>query len=135
MARRRFFVFEAVIKDDERGLLTRDGRLIKLVGPGKYRALDFGRKLAMEVVKVVRAEIAPERGLMIQAAHPDIARDNFEIVRAGPTQVAIVSFDGDPKHVVLPNTTRVFWKTLTRVDVDLVETADTLRVSKDHLNK
>ena len=26
-----------------------------------------------------------------------------------------VSFDGEPKHVVLPNTTRAFWKTLTLV--------------------
>jgi regulator of protease activity HflC (stomatin/prohibitin superfamily) len=135
MARHRFFVFEAVIRDDERGILTRDGRFEKLVGPGRYSALDFGRKLAIEVVKVVRAEIMPERALMLAAAAPDVARDNFEIVRAGPTQVAVVSFDGDPKHVVLPNTTRAFWKTLTKVDVDLTETADTLRVSKDILNK
>jgi regulator of protease activity HflC (stomatin/prohibitin superfamily) len=56
-------------------------------------------------------------------------------VQAGPTQVAIVSFDGDPKHLVLPNTTRVFWKTLTKVDVELIETASDFRVSKTHMNR
>jgi hypothetical protein len=36
-----------------------------------------------------------------------IAATRFEIVQIDPTGVAIVSLDGEPKHLVLPNTTRV----------------------------
>ena len=43
--------------------------------------------------------------------------------------------DGDAKHLVLPNSTRAFWKTLTAIDVELVDTAGSLRVDKRHLDK
>ena len=56
-------------------------------------------------------------------------------MQAGPTEVAIVSFDGDPKHIVLPNTTRAFWKTLTSVDVEMIETANEMRIVKAHVDK
>lgn len=51
------------------------------------------------------------------------------------TEVAIVSLDGEAKHLVPPNTTRAFWKTLTSVDVELIDTATELRVAKHHLNR
>lgn len=135
MAHRNWFRFEVVVKDDERGFLTRNGQFIKLIGPGKYKVFDFERELGAEVVKVVHAEMPVQRALTLLKTHPELVADHFEIVQAGPTQVAIVSFDGDPKHLVLPNSTRVFWKTLTEVEVELIETADDFRVSKQHLNK
>jgi regulator of protease activity HflC (stomatin/prohibitin superfamily) len=135
MARRKWFRYQIVVRDDERALLTRNGRFVRLIGPGKYTALDFGRELEAEVVKVVRSEITPERALTLRQADPDLFDEHFEIVQTGPTQVAIVSFDGDPKHLVLPNSTRAFWKTITNVEVELIETADNFRVSKSHLNK
>ncbi|WP_088343660.1 MULTISPECIES: slipin family protein [Rhodomicrobium] len=132
---RNWFSFEVILKDDERAFLTREGRFVKLVGPGKYSAFDPGHELAAEIVKVVRAEIPAERALMLAKAHPEFAAEHFEIVQAGPTQVALVSFDGDPKHLVLPNTTRAFWKTLTKVEVERIETAEDFRVARQHLNK
>ena len=56
-------------------------------------------------------------------------------MQAGPTEVAIVSLDGEPKHLVLPNTTRAFWKTLTKVDVERIDAATEMRVAKRHLDK
>jgi regulator of protease activity HflC (stomatin/prohibitin superfamily) len=135
MARKSWFRFQVVVKDDERAFLTRNGRFVELLGPGKYTRFDFDRELAAEVVKIVRAEIPAERALMLQKAHPEIAEENFTIVQTGPTQIAIISFDGDPKHLVLPNNTRVFWNTLTKVGVELIETADDFRIADKHLNK
>ena len=125
----------AVVKDDERAFLTRNGRFEKLLPPGRFTELDPLRQLAVEIVKVVRAEIAPEKALLLAKTEPDIAEQNFTIVRAGPNEVAIVSMDGEPKHLVLPNTTRAFWKTLTAVDVELIDTAAALRVEKRHLDR
>jgi len=129
------FTFKVVVKDDERAFLTRDGRFVRLLGPGRFVAVDPGRRLAAEVVKVARAEIAADKALLLARAHPEVAAEHFEIVQAGPTEVAIVSFDGEPKHQVLPNTTRAFWKTVTRVDVERIDAGTEVRVAKRHLDK
>jgi len=125
----------AIVRDDERAFLTRNGRFEKLLGPGRFTAFDPLGELSVETVKVLRAEIAPERALLLARTEPDLAEENFAIVQPGPTEVAIVSMDGEPKHLVLPNTTRAFWKTLTRVTVETIDTAATLHVAKRHLDK
>jgi len=133
---RRYSVyFDAVVKDDERGFLYRDGRFERLLEPGRHSQLDPLAKLGAEIMKVVRAELPAERALLFEKTQPEIAEKHFSIVQAGPTEVAIVSFDGEPKHLVLPNTTRAFWKTLTQVDVEMIDTAVDMRIAKRHLDK
>ena len=129
------FKFRVVVKDDERAFLARDGRFERLLGPGRFVALDYGRRLTAEVVKVARAEIAVDKALLFAKAHPEVAAENFEIVQAGPNEVAIVSLDGEPKHLILPNTARAFWKTITKVDVERIDAATEVRVAKRHLDK
>lgn len=124
-----------VVKDDERAFLARNGRFERLLAPGRFSAFDPLGRLSAEVMKVVRAEIPADRALLLEKTQPQIADDNFEIVQAGPTEVAIVSFDGEPKHLVLPNSTRAFWKTLTAVEVERIDTGSELRVSKRHLDR
>jgi len=91
------FKFKIVVKDDERAFLFRDGRFERLLGPGRFIAFDYGRRLTAET--------------------------------------AMVSLDGEPKHLVVPNTTRAFWKTLTKVDVERIDAAAEVRVAKRHLDK
>lgn len=129
------FWFEVVVKDDERAFLARDGRFERILQPGRFAAIDLGRNLTAEVVKVVRAEMAPEKALLLQRTHRPLAEQNLAIVQVGPHEVAIVSFDGEPKHLVLPNTTRAFWKVLTDVGVERIDTDEELRVAKRHLEK
>ena len=133
--RRMGFWSEITIKDDERAFLARDGKLVRLLAPGRFRAFDPGWRLTAEVVKVARAEIAIEKARLVERTDPALAADNLEIVQAGPGEVAIVSFDGEPKHIVLPNTARAFWKTLTRVDVERIDAAADMRVAKAHLDR
>lgn len=127
--------FKAVVRDDQRAFLTRSGRFERLLEPGKFSAFDPSGALAAEVADVVRAELSADKALLFQKTHPEIAAAHFEIVRTGPTQVAIVSFDGEPRHLVLPNSTRAFWKTLTAVEVELIDTADSFAIAKKHLDK
>ena len=56
-------------------------------------------------------------------------------MQTGPNEVAIVSFDGESKVLVLPNTTRAFWKALTEIEVERIDTAAELRVAKRYLDK
>jgi regulator of protease activity HflC (stomatin/prohibitin superfamily) len=128
-------MFKAVVKDDERAFLTRDGRFVRLLEPGRFTQFDPLGQLRAEVVKVVRAEVPADKALLFARTHPAIAAEHFEIVQVGPTEVAIVSLDGEPKHLVPPNTTRAFWKTLTRVDVERIDADSELRVAKRHLDR
>jgi regulator of protease activity HflC (stomatin/prohibitin superfamily) len=132
---KKLLMFRVVVKDDERAFLTRDGRLERLLAPGRFSTFDPFGQLDAEVVKVARAEIPAEKAILLAKTHPDIAAENFEIVQLGPTEVAIVSFDGEPKHLVMPNTTRAFWKTLTRVQVERIDAASDARVAKRHLDR
>ena len=132
MARMRIW-FNVTVKDSERAFLTRDGRFERLLGPGKFSALDWNASLAAEVLPVLRAEIAPEKAFLLQTTHPHIAEDHFEFVQTGPGEVAIVSLDGEPKHLVGANSTRVFWKTVTKVSVERIDTEKDLRIAPGHL--
>jgi regulator of protease activity HflC (stomatin/prohibitin superfamily) len=129
------FTFKVVVKDDERAFLTRDGKFERLLGPGRFTALDYGNRLAAEIVKVGRTEIPAEKALRIARTHPEVAADNFEIVQLGPHEVAIVSLDGEPKHMVMPNTTRAFWKAVTTVKVERIDAEAEMRVARQHLDK
>lgn len=126
---------QVIVRDDERAFLSRDGKFEKLLRPGRHTEFDWDSRLSAEVMKVVRAEFPADRALLFEKTHPALAEEHFEIVQAGPNEVAIVSFDGEPRHLVMPNTTRAFWKTLTRVDVERVDTASEMRVAKRHLDK
>lgn len=127
--------FNVVVRDDERAFLTRDGRFERLLEAGRHVELDLRNQLKAEVVKVVQAELPAERALLFEKTHPRVAADNFVIVQPQAHEVAIVSMDGAPKHLVMPHTTRAFWKTLTLVEVETIDTAADMRVTKEHLAK
>jgi len=134
-AKRAIFNLYVTVKDDERALIYRGGKFERLAGPGKTSIFDPFANASAEVLKVVRTELAAEKALLLKKTHPRLAAEHLEIVQAGPTEVAIVSFDGEPKHIVLPNTTRAFWKTITRVDVEKIETNGGLRVPQRIIEK
>lgn len=127
--------FNVVVRDDERGFLTRDGQFVRLLGPGRHREFDPSNKLKAEVVKVTQAEVPIEKALLFDKSHPSFASEHFVIVQPIDHEVAIVSMDGAPKHIVLPHTTRAFWKTLTHVEVETIDTSSGLRITKEHLAK
>jgi regulator of protease activity HflC (stomatin/prohibitin superfamily) len=132
---RLFGVFKIDVKDGQRALLFRDGRFVEVLGPGRYARFDPARRLTSETFDVLQAELPAERALLFAKAYPAVAREHFAIVQPGPSQVAIVSLDGDPRHLVVSNTTRAFWKTLTTVDVEVVDTKADFRVAQQHLEK
>lgn len=125
--------FKLTVFDDERAILRRDGRLVRLAGPGRVQSYDPSHRLSATKYKVVGTECPADVARVLAAADPAAARDNLEFVQPGPTEVAIVKLDSEPLHVVKPNTTRVFWKAVTDVSVVLIDTNADPRVSKDHL--
>jgi regulator of protease activity HflC (stomatin/prohibitin superfamily) len=128
-----FLMTRLTVKDGERALLTRNGRLERVLEPGRHRLFDPRHELTAEMFNVVRAEFPAERYAVLNAARPDLAADLFEVVETKANEVAIVSLDGRPVVLMVPWQVRVYWKVATRVDVERVDVANDPRVSARHL--
>src|SRR5262245_63032858 len=121
------------VKDGERAFLTRNGKLERVLAPGRYRLLDPMRRLGVEVFQAVRSEFPAERYAVLKAARPDLAAALFEAVQTKADEVAIVSLDGRPTHLMAPWQTRVFWKVATGVEAEHIDVAVDPKVAPRHL--
>jgi regulator of protease activity HflC (stomatin/prohibitin superfamily) len=106
---------------------------VRVLEPGQHRFVDPLRKLVFETYKVIRGELPMERYLVLRQALPDEAARLVELVETHADEVAIVSLDGRPVHVLSPWQARVYWKVVTRVDVERIDIARDLKVTQRHL--
>ena len=130
---RGMFHLTVVVKDDERALLARDGKFLRVLGAGRHKLLDPFRQLTAETFKIVRGELAWDRYATIASVAPKVAADNFVAVKTEAGEVAIVSFDGQPTHLMAPWQTRAFWKGVSKIEVERVDAKASLRIEKAHL--
>ena len=127
---RRLFTFRVIVKDDERAFLVRDGRFERVLEPGRHAIVDLRGSLKAEVFNVVRQEFPADRYEVLARSHPAVAEALFEPVTTAAHEVAIVSFDGLPNVVVGPFTRKVYWKVLTRVGIERIDTRGVLRLTQ-----
>jgi regulator of protease activity HflC (stomatin/prohibitin superfamily) len=127
------FVLRVTVKDGERGLLMRNGRFERVLGPGRHRLIDPLRELSVEVIGIVRAEFPADRHAVLKSARPDLVADMFEAVETRADELAIVNLDGRPVHLMGPWQTRVFWKLATRVEVERIDVTGDRKVAPRHL--
>ena len=130
---RSIMMLRVTVKDGERALLTRNGRFERVLEPGRHRLFDPARELVVEVFAIVRAEFPADRYAVFKAARPDLASTLFEAVETKAGELAVVSLDGRPVHLIGPWTTRVFWKLATRIDVERIDAAADPKVAARHL--
>ena len=130
---RLFLTLDVTVKDGERAIVKRDGRFERVLEPGRHRLFDPMRKLTADVYAVVRTEFRLDDYNVLKSARPDLAVALFEAVETHSGELAVVSFDGRPVHLVGPWSTRVFWKVATRVDVERIDVASDPKVAPRHL--
>src|SRR5262245_4336415 len=130
---RQYLMLRLTVKDGERAFLMRNGRFERALGPGRHRLFDPLRGLSVELHDAVRAEYPAERFAVRKAARPDLAAEMFEPVETKADEVAIVSLDGRRSYLMGPWQTRVFWKVVTRVDVERIDVANDPKVAPQHL--
>ena len=118
---RHLLMLRVTVKDGERALLTRNGRFERVLGPGRHRLFDPLRALKVETFPVVRAEFPADRYAVLKAERPELAAELFEAVETRADELAIVSLDGRPTHLVGPWQLRVFWKVATAVEVERID--------------
>ncbi|MBK9081757.1 MAG: slipin family protein [Rhizobiales bacterium] len=133
---KRFFAWVIVVVcDGERVLVTRDGRLDRLLKPGRHVVYDPSGGLEIERVSIVRAEFPIERARLIQSVRPDIAEELFEFVETTLGEVAIVYYDGQPVNFIWGVRTRAFLKGATRLDFERFDTDASIKLDAKTLAK
>ena len=130
---RHLFTLRVTVQDGERAILTRNGRFERVLEPGRHTLFDPLREIAVEIYNVVRAEFSAERYAVLKTARPDVAEALFEAVETKADEIAIVSLDGRPMHLLGPWQVRVFWKVATRVEVERVDVTTDRMVAQRHL--
>jgi regulator of protease activity HflC (stomatin/prohibitin superfamily) len=132
---RYLFSLHVTVKDGERAIVSRNGRFERVLDPGRHTLFDPNRQLGVEIHQVVRTEYPAERYNVLKSARPDIAAELFELVETKGEEVAIVGLDGQQMHLVAPWSTRVFWKVVTKVEVEHIDIASDPKVKPRHLAK
>jgi regulator of protease activity HflC (stomatin/prohibitin superfamily) len=130
---RHLMMLRVIVKDGERALLMRNGRFERVLEPGRHTMFDPKGELNADLFPVVRAEFVADRFAVLKAARPDLAGALFELVETKADEVAIVSLDGRPLHLMGPWQTRVFWKVATKIEVERIDVARDPRVAPRHL--
>jgi regulator of protease activity HflC (stomatin/prohibitin superfamily) len=130
---RYLFTLRVTVKDGERAFVTRDGRFERVLEPGRHMLFDPARRIAVELYNVVRAEFPADKFAVLKSARSDLAAELFELVEPRAGELAIVSLDGRPVHLVGPWQSRAFWKVVTRVDVERIDVASEPKVAARHL--
>ena len=105
---RSLLMLRVTVKDGERALLLRNGRLEQVLDPGRHRLFDPARELTAEIFNVVRAEFPADRYAVLKAARPDLAAALFEAVETKSGELAVVELrwpagapDGSVDHARL----------------------------------
>ena len=121
-----------IVAENQRGLLIKDGRLLRVLEPGRHTYWRVGGRLLCELFEAQGVFTSPWAALM-EKNHPDLADRYFMTVRAGADEVAVVSLDGRPTMIVRPGEVIHVWKVLQTVDVVRIRPDETPEVPRAEL--
>ena len=122
------------VRDTERAFVFRNGQLYDVLGAGKHRIASFSEKIDIERYDVITSDVPDRLVKSVEAAKPELMDKLFLSVQTGESQVAIIYVDGLPTYVLEPWRKKSYWKVMTKVSVDCINTADELRPTKAQLN-
>ncbi len=123
-----FWTKRVVIGDGERGLVYRNRRFERLLAPGVYKLFDPLDRTVVIVHNLSKPEYAGnDTDVLIAQLGADLSA-NFVLADIGMQQVGLVSKNGKLEDVLAPGTCKLYWKGLTKIDVQTVSLADTLEV-------
>lgn len=111
-----------VVGDNERALLTSQGRFERMLEPGVHWMWSLGRDIGVELHNVQGRVFSSQWAEFLMNKRPDVIERYFELVETGDREVAVVSWDGKVDGVVRPGQKVLYWRdagavTFERFDV------------------
>ena len=123
---------EVIVAENQRGLLVKDGRLLRMLDPGRHVLWDWDNRLRAEIVPA-QGNFASPWAAINEKLHPEMAAEYFEIVRPAEGQVAVVWLDGRASLIVRPGQVVHIWKALNDVRVETFDVLERPRLDKAQL--
>jgi len=121
-----------VVAENQRGLLIEDGRIIRVLGPGRHRIANWLGRKRVEIFDATGLFTSPWAEIM-EKRHPELAEANFVTVRPTEGEVAVVWVDERPAWVVRPGQVLRVWNALDAVRVDRFDVDARPRLDKSEL--
>lgn len=121
-----------VIAENQRGLLIEDGRITRIVEPGRHRVWNLLGRKRVEIVGATGVFVSPWAEV-IAKRHPDLAAENFVVVQPGEGQVVAVWIDGKAVRIVRPGELTLVWKVMSDVRVETFDTEANPRLDRRQL--
>jgi len=118
----------AVLAENERAIVRRDGTIIELAGPGRHRWFDPFKRLHVETFDAGRIVMDAAWANRIMRNHAELAEGAFIMVRPDAGTLALVEADGAPYAVVPHGSTRAFWTVMHDVTVEILDLTQADRV-------
>ena len=124
-----------VIAENQRGLLVRDGRLVRVLEPGLHRFWLWNSRRDQVVIDVASGACVSPLVDGIEKRHPELAEAYFEIVRPEQGQVAVVRLDGQARLIVRGGDVARVWKVLEAVTVETIDVEAEPKLTKRQLTE
>jgi len=118
------------IKETQRVLVYKDGKIHKFLNPGLHR---FWRlwKYEFEYFDITIPEFTTNWTNIIIKNHPHIVEQNFELINVKDNQVAVVFLDGKLYKVFEPGSTTLIWKIINTVSVEYIDISEYFEIPKN----
>ena len=123
-----------IVGDQERALITENGRFGGILAPGEYRLVAKpGVSLDVEKHNVRDLVFQSTWADYLAKERPDVAERHFTRVETNHLQVAMVYVDGMLFQVMLPAKRMLFWRGAAAVTAEVVNVIDAPEVSAQKL--
>ncbi len=124
---------KVTVRDTERAIIIENGRFQRILTPGQYKLGNMFRNLEVKIFDTIRSDVPEDISDMISTVRPDLAEELFATVDTREGEVAIVYFDGRPFRIFGPWKKCAFWKLATQVEIKVINTTDTLRLTTEQI--
>ncbi len=112
------FLLSHIVRKHERGLLFHNGDFKRFLEPGKYRFLDWLGRYQVERFDISAPTFDHPLADYLVTCEAEAVAERFEIVKTGPSEVAVIYFDGRPARVIGPAQRRLYWKGVVSLQVE-----------------
>src|SRR5436309_13139409 len=105
------FIERVIIQQNERGVVSRNGRFTRILGPGSHWLfLAPFRTTDVEVYELANPHFRGKWSNYLAENRPDVIAAHFTLVETDESQIAMIFVDGALSEVLLPSKRALFWK-------------------------
>jgi hypothetical protein len=118
---------QIIVRDQERALITKNGRFGGILAPGQYRLFTVpGVSLNVEKFNVRDLVFESTWADYLAKERPEVAERYFTRVETNDLQVAMIYVDGKLFKVMLPAKRLLFWRGAVEVTAEVVNVVEDL---------